>query len=75
MYFSDNDSGWTVARINDNRENTFLEIILKTFTNQERLYIGGNTDTTQDEFLDGGFGSDSGRILGKVNFTVHDFCT
>ena len=71
-YFSDIDSGWTVARINDNGENTFLEIIFKTFTNQETFYIGGNTDTARGEFLDEGFGLDSGRVLGKVTFTVHD---
>ena len=71
-YFSDIDSGWTVARINDNGENTFLKIIFKTFTNRETFYIGGNTDTGRGEFLDEGFGSDSGRVLGKVNFTAHD---
>ena len=67
MYFLDIDSGWAVARINDNGEYTFLETILKTFTNQETFYIGGNTDTAQGEFLDGGFGSDSGKVLGKIN--------
>ena len=74
-YFSDIDSGWTVARINDSAENTFLVTIFKTFSNQERFYIGGKTDTARGEYLDEGFGSDSGRVLGKVNFTIHDFCT
>ena len=72
LYFSEIDSGWIVARINDNAEFIFLGTIFKTFTNQERLYIGGNTDTAPDQFLDEGFGSDSGRVLGKVNFTVRD---
>ena len=61
-YFSDIDSGWTVARINDTEENTFLEIIFNTFTNQEIFYIGGKTDNAQGEYLDQDFGSDSGRI-------------
>ena len=73
MYFSDIDSEFNVARINDNGENTFLEAIFKTFSSQESFYIGGNTDT-QGQLLNGDFGSDSGRVFTKVNFTVHDFC-
>ena len=73
MYFSDIDSGWNVARINDNGENTFLELIFKTFSCQESFYIGGNTDT-QGQLLNGDFGSDSGKVFGKVNFTLNDFC-
>ena len=61
MYFS--DSGFTVAMINDNGENTFLEEIFKTISSQESFYIGGNTDTGRGEFLDGNFGSDSGRVF------------
>ena len=70
-YFSGIDSGWNVARINDNEENTFLEIIVKTFTNQESFYIGGNADIAQNQLLAEGFGSDSGEYLQRMKLGKH----